>query len=393
MRRNIVIYLFMTAIMGACGHSAKPDIKPAEEPELLWKYEGLGRGYGGPCISKEGIFINAEENGNSYTVCLDHNGNFRWRSSNGKEFLGIEYSASYPGTRSAPTVFGRRLYAASGMGHLSCFDTRKGNVIWAVDLLNDLNGKLGDFGYSESPVVDKDKVYCFVGGQVHNLVALDRQTGELVWSAPVKKDSFAYSTPILINLLDKKVLVGTSRNYIHVVDRKDGELLSSYQLEDIRYGYEHCNSVVYKDENIYFTACEERGQGSIKLHLSEGGDSLTEVWRNPEVLNMFGGLVMIDNRLYTTLENKKLVGLDTRTGKIIFSVRAESGSIVYADHKLFIYGHNGKVQLFSLKDGEPELRSEMRIRDGSGHHFSFPVIVDGVMYIRHGDALMAYTFK
>jgi hypothetical protein len=49
------------------------------------------------------------------------------------------------------------------------------------------------------------------------------------------------------------------------------------------------------------------------------------------------------------------------------------------------------VQLFNLKDGMPELASEMRIRRGSGHHFSFPVIEDGVMYIRRGDALMAYA--
>ena len=117
----------------------------------------------------------------------------------------------------------------------------------------------------------------------------------LVWSAPVNRDSFAYSTPILLDLPGRKVLVGTSRNYIHVVDRQDGTLLSSYRLENIRYGYEHCNSVVHKDGYIYFVACEEHGQGSIKLHLSPDGGSLTEVWRNPEVINVFEGFVVIDN--------------------------------------------------------------------------------------------------
>jgi outer membrane protein assembly factor BamB len=135
------------------------------------------------------------------------------------------------------------------------------------------------------------------------MVALDRHTGDLRWSSPLKKDSLAYSTPILLNLPKRDVLVGTSRNYIHVVDRQDGELLSSYQLEDI------------------------------KLQLSEDGKTLKEVWRNRKVVNVFEGFVVVDNWLYATLENKELVTLDTETGRIRHSVRAESGNIVYADHK------------------------------------------------------------
>jgi len=409
LQKKIVIFALLLSIMGSCGRSGQQDSGPASEetsagtglldswpregPGLLWKYEGLGKGFGGPLVSTDGIFINAEEEGNSYTVCLDHNGTFRWRSPNGREFMGFDFSASYPGTRSTPSAMGRYVYAASGTGHLSCFESHTGNVVWTVDLIRDFNGKLGDFGYSESPAVDKNKVYCFTGGKVNNLVALDRFTGELVWSAPVRRDSFAYSTPILLPLAELNILIGTSRNYIHVVDRKDGTLLSSYRLEDISYGNEHCNSVLHQDGYIYFVPCEEHGQGTIKLHLSENGDSLTEIWRNNRVINVFEGFVVKGNRLYTTMENKKLLALDTETGRIVHSVRSVSGSIIRADNKLFIYGQNGTVQLFNLKEGIPELASEMRIRDGSGHHFSFPVIADGIMYIRRGDALMAYAVR
>ena len=409
MKENIVIFLGLMSILGSCdifvqqwNESASDAISPGtglldtwpdEGPELLWKYEGLGKGYGGPVISKEGIFINAEENSNSYTVGLDHNGTFRWRSPNGKEFVGTDYSASYPGTRSVPSVKGRRVYAVSGTGHMSCFDTRTGKAIWTVDIIKDFNGNLGEFGYSESPTIDETRVYCFPAGSVNNIVALDRLTGELVWSAPVNKDNFSYGTPILLNLPNRNILVGTSRNYIHVVDRQDGKLLSSYQLEDIKEGNEHCNSVVYQDRYIFFVHFKKNGQGTIKLLLSSDGRTLSEVWRNWIVTNVFEGFVVVDNRLYTTLENKNLVGLDVNTGRIRSSVRAVSGSIVYADSKLFVYGHNGKVQFFSLDGGEPELKSEMRISGGSGQHFSFPVIADGVMYIRRGDALMAYAVK
>ena len=409
MKENIIIFLCFISVLCSCdifvhqrNESASDgispgidllDVWPAEGPELLWKYEGLGRGYGGPMVSTDGIFINEEKEGMSYTIKLDLNGTVIWRSPNGKEFIGTDYSASYPGTRSVPTVIGRHVYAVSGTGHMSCFDSSTGNVIWAVDLITDFNGILGEFGYSESPTVDENSVYCFPGGKANNIVALDRLTGELVWSAPVKKDYFSYGTPILLNLPNRNVLVGTSRNYIHVVDRQDGKLLSSYQLEDIKEGNEHCNSVVYQDGYIFFVPFEKHGQGTIKLLLSSDGETLSEVWRNRKVINVFEGFVVVDNWLYTTLENKKLVGLDTNTGRIRNSVRAVSGSIVYADSKLFVYGHNGIVQLFSLDGENPELKSEMRVSDGNGHHFSFPVIADGVMYIRRGDALMAYAVQ
>lgn len=301
------------------------------------------------------------------------------------------YSASFPGTRSIPSLNDRHVYAVSGTGHLSCFDKDNGKVIWSVDLIKDFEGILGDFGYSASPVVDEQKVYCFAGGKENNLVALDRLTGNLVWSSPAKRDYFSYDTPILLDLPGRKVLVGTSRNYIYVVDRQNGKLLSSYLLEDIREGFEHCNSVVHQDGYIYFVPCAEHGQGCVKLHLSADGESLNEVWRNNEVINVFEGFAVKDKWLYTTLENKKLVSLDTETGRIRNSVRSVHGGLVSADNKIFIYGHNGMVQLFSLKEGKPVLKAEMRIREGSGQHFSFPVIVDGVMYIRRGDALMAFA--
>jgi hypothetical protein len=105
---------------------------------------------------------------------------------------------------------------------------------------------------------------------------------------------------------------------------------------------------------------------------------------------VFEGFVVKDRWLYTTLENKKLVSLDTETGDIVHSVRAVSGTIVSADRRLIIYGHNGVVQLFTLEDGKPVFRSQFRIREGSGQHFSFPVIAAGMMYIRRGNVLMAF---
>ena len=125
MKLCLQIFLLLMACLGSCDpgrqesgtvpsatSSPGKDLKatwPQGGPELLWTYEGLGKGYGGPCISTAGIFINAEEDGNSYTVGLDHQGKLQWKSPNGKEFVGFDFSATYPGTRSAPLPSGEKL--------------------------------------------------------------------------------------------------------------------------------------------------------------------------------------------------------------------------------------------------------------------------------------------
>ena len=40
-----------------------------------------------------------------------------------------------------------------------------------------------------------------------------------------------------------------------------------------------------------------------------------------------------------------------------------------------------------------EVISSFRVRQGSGPHWAHPVIHDGILYIRHGDVLMAYDIS
>jgi len=39
------------------------------------------------------------------------------------------------------------------------------------------------------------------------------------------------------------------------------------------------------------------------------------------------------------------------------------------------------------------ISSQTRVSHGSDQHWAHPVIMDGVLYIRHGNALIAYDVK
>jgi len=57
---------------------------------------------------------------------------------------------------------------------------------------------------------------------------------------------------------------------------------------------------------------------------------------------------------------------------------------------IYCYSESGYVGLAKSNPQEFEVVSSFRVKRGSGEHWAHPVIKDGRLYIRHGDALMVY---
>uniref|UniRef100_UPI0032171D79 outer membrane protein assembly factor BamB family protein n=1 Tax=uncultured Draconibacterium sp. TaxID=1573823 RepID=UPI0032171D79 len=362
-------------------------------PELLWVFEGLGKGYAAPIIFNDQIFVNGETDSSSFLFALNLDGNLLWKSPNGKEFMGEGFSGTYPGSRSTPTVINNLVYATSGHGRIACFETESGNEKWAIDIVKDFKSSIPYFGYSESVIVNDDKVYCFAGGPKVNMAALNRFTGETVWTSEAMKDTFSYCSPILVELESGKAIVTHSRHNLYAVDCNTGKTLGSYYLEGFEYDGEHCNSPVYSDGFIYFIGNDTEGCGAVKLELSKDGESLKEVWSNKKIKNNFNGYVKVGRNLFTTVKGNWLKALDIENGHVTDSAKVATGSIISADNKFICYGMNGEVNLITYNENKFNTHGKFKVSQGTGHHFSYPVLANGILYIRHGNALMAYKIK
>ena len=362
---------------------------PENGPELLWKYEGIGKGYAAPVVLNDKVFVNGEKDSISYLFCFDTNGQIIWEKPNGEEFMGEGFSATYPGSRSTPTVVNDLVYATSGKSRVACFDADSGTEIWAVNLIDDLGGLDNFFGYSESVIVDDGKVYCFPGGKENNNVALDAFTGEIIWASTAMQDTFSYCSPILVELNNQKVIVTHSRHKLYLIECETGQALGSYHIGHYQYDGEHCNSPIFDNGKIYFIG-NEKEDGAVKLTVSQEGKKLSKVWRNNKIKNNFNGYVKVGDNLFTTVKGNWLKAIDIETGLVADSVKAATGSIIYTDNKFYCYGMNGDFNMISYDQNQFENLSNFKITDGTGHHFAHPVIANGVLYIRHGNALMAY---
>jgi hypothetical protein len=107
-----------------------------------------------------------------------------------------------------------------------------------------------------------------------------------------------------------------------------------------------------------------------------------------------GGIVKIGQNIYTcTSEKKWLKCLDAGTGLASDSLKCGAGAVIWADGMLYYYNQRGEMDL--VKPGPPkmEITGTFKVTDGTKEHFSHPVISDGVLYLRHGKAFMAWNIR
>jgi outer membrane protein assembly factor BamB len=367
---------------------------PEKGPEEIWVAEGIGNGYGSPTVTEDELFVTGEIDSQAWMFCFSLNGELKWKRKFGKE-----WAKHYPGSRSAPTVVDDLIYVNSGAGTISCLGRGNGTLVWQKDYVNDFDAIFPMHGFSEAPVVSGDKVFCTPGGKEYNVVALDRFTGDVVWSCKGMGERMGYNPGNLIEFPNRKIYVTFSAYHMLGIDAETGELLWS-QLQDNTpvdkrepgVGDTHSNNVIFENGFIYYAAGD--GNRGVKLQLSEDGSEITEVWRTPDLDTYMSGFVKLGESIYGCGTRKKdLKSFHAETGEVIDSLKAGTGAVVAADNTLYYYNWGGELSLIGCENGKLKKQSSFKITRGTKEHFSHPVIKNGVLYQRRGDALMAFDIR
>ena len=157
---------------------------PKEGPKLLWQATDLENGYSTPAIAGGRLYVLSNKGtDNEFVQARDvKDGKEIWSTRIGKVGKPNQ-QPSYPAARSTPTVDGEVLYAFGSDGDLVCIEIDKGTVRWQKNLHADFQGKPGTWAYSESPLIDEDRVVCTPGVKRGDArIPLDKKTGELIWN-------------------------------------------------------------------------------------------------------------------------------------------------------------------------------------------------------------------
>ncbi len=359
---------------------------PEQGPEVLWTIEGIGHGYSSPSFSNGKIYLSGMIDRSGYVFIFNKDGLLL----NSYEY-GPEFYTSYPGSRSTPLVVDDLLYLASGMGKLMCLEAYSGKVIWSRDATDDFGGENIRWGITENLLIDGDKLFFAPGGKKHNIVALNRFTGETIWSSAGTGDGdlSAYCSPLIVELPGRRVFITIMASSIVGLDAASGEFLWSYPFANRN--SIHANTPLFRDGHIYAFSTDEAG--SVKLRLNPDGSQIEPVWVNKEINPMQGGAVIVDNHIYTAVYvGRRWYCIDRNTGKPVWSSRdLDRGVVIYADGRLYYYTERGELALSRPDPGGMEIISHTSIDHvGTGLHFSHPVIHEGRLYVRRGEAMVVF---
>ncbi len=365
-----------------------------EGPKLIWTATGSGSGFSSPSVYNGHIYVTGIENGRESLSALDLNGNLKWKTEYGQAS-----TQSFPEARSTPTVDGNYVYVISGRGEVVCLDAQTGAIKWSVQALKQFEANHGAYGIAESPLIVDDKVIYTPCGRKTTVVALNKYNGEVVWASESIRDQSGYVSPILAEIGGKKQIITVTENHVIGVDSENGKIIWKIANTEIASPRRqiNCVSPIYFDGAVFVTSGYNDSGALIRL--SEDGTKADIAWINPDLDTHHGGVVLVDGYIYGSNwinnENGNWVCLDWNTGKTMYETKWKNkGSIISADGMLYCYEEQrGSLGLVRATPEGFNVISSFNITYGDGPHWAHPVISDSILYIRHGDVLMAYNIK
>lgn len=359
---------------------------PTEGLKLLWSYNELGQGHSSPTITDDRVFISDNKDSIGYAYAFDLNGKVIWKTT-----YGAEWNDQYPGVRSTFTYYKNRLYLLSSYSVAICLDAATGAKIWEVDFQKMYGSVIPKFGKVESPLIYNDKIIFTPGGDTTAMIALNPDNGKVIWESKGIENNASYCSPQLIDFAGKKVIVNSLASVIAGFDADNGTILWTYPQTN-KYNI-HCNTPMYKDGYLY--SVTGYGKGGVMLKLGDDGKSVTKVWSDTLLDNQMGGAILYNSMIVSSGHyNKSWYVLDWKTGAVKFTSKAIGvGAVIFADDHFYGYSDKGELALMKLTDNGLELVSMMKISLGTEQHWSHPVIRKGVLYLHHGNTLMAYSLK
>jgi outer membrane protein assembly factor BamB len=356
-------------------------------PQLLWNYDGLGEGHSSVAIASDRIYITGMTDGKGYLYVFDLNG----KLLNKKEYGG-EWSESYNGTRGTVTANDGKLYLVSGLGDVVCLNESDLSIVWKKNFISDFESKNIKWGICESPLIVGDKLIVTPGGAQHNIVALNKTTGALIWSCAGEGELSAYCSPLYVGDQQTPQVVTMTAKHIVGVDVATGKKLWSF--ENVNRHDVHPNIPVYGGDNMLLCT-SGYGKGSVMLRLTDGGRNVEKVWEVAQLDSRLGAMVKSGDYAYGSGDaNRFWFCVDWKTGELKYKANTlPVGNIIAADGMLYCYSDRGDIALARITPEKFDIVSRFSVTLGTDQHWAHPVIYKGVLYVRHGNTLMAYKIS
>jgi len=374
----------------------------ASGPPLAWKATGIGVGFSSVAVAGTRLYTMGDTGGAQQLMAFNRSdGKPLWTAR-----IGAPWRDEMGGPRGTPTVDGDLVYAIGTEGDLVCVEAATGKERWRKSLVRDFGGEMMSmWKFSESPLVDGDRVVVTPGAKSAALVALDKKTGKELWRAAVPdlgprgKDGAGYSSIMISNGGGVKQYVQLLGRGLVGVRASDGKFL--WGNNHVANHVANISTPIVKDDYVFASTGYQTG--SVLLQLAKSGDGVAarEVYflEAGTLQNHHGGLVLVGDHVYAARATARASRSASSSSPARWRGAATSGTRgrlggggvrgrqpglpLPERHGRADRGHSHRLQ------GEGLVR-DPGVKDPSWSH---PVVLDGILYLREQDTLYAYDVK
>jgi outer membrane protein assembly factor BamB len=353
---------------------------------VVWS-RPLGSGFSGISIAGDCLVTCFGDAESSFLVRLDPaTGEELWRLRQGPAFE----ETNGDGPRSTPTIDGDGVFAMSSRAQLFAVGAADGKQRWSVDLGALLNVEKLEFrGYASSPLIEGDRLVILVGPTAgKTLAALDKHTGEIVWTA--LSGRAAFSSPIAATIHGRRQIVAAIASGLAAVDAASGEELWEFPWE-VRYDVSAATPVFLEPDRVFHSVGYDKGALMLTIGLEGDHWSARPAWTKRVFRNHFSSSVHHAGYLYG-FDEAMLKCIDAGDGEELWRKRGlGKGTLIYADGVLIALGGDGLLALIEATPEEYRELGSMQVFETTS--WTAPTLAGGRLYLRDRERIVCLDLR
>ena len=251
-------------------------------PKVLWSAP-MGIGYAAPAVLNGRVYVlDYDEAKQSDTLrCLSlADGKEIWRRG-----YQIPIDPDHGVSRTVPAVTEKHVVTFGPKCHVMCVDAVTGDFRWGIDLVKQYRSVWPKWYASQNPLIDGDRVILAPAGKEVLILAVDCQSGKVLWKTPNKRGwKMTHSSVIPMEFKGKRMYVYCASGGVAAVaaedygDVKAGDVL--WERTDWQVPFANIPSPVIIG-NGHVLLSGGYGGGAMMIRLKEDGGKFTSetVWR------------------------------------------------------------------------------------------------------------------
>ena len=361
--------------------------------EKSWRIE-LDKGYPGPIISEDRVFVAETANGDTELVrALDRKTGKEWWRASWPGKISVPFYAKRSGDwiRATPAFDGQTLYVAGMEEMLVALDGKTGKERWRVDFPKRFNTPKPEFGFASSPMIDGTHLYVQAA---NSMLKLDSKTGATIWRALEHADgsmeSGAFSSPVIARIAGRQMLLVQTRTDLYGLNPDTGAVLWKQFVPNFR-GMNILTPVAYGDSIFTSTYQNDSYLFTVSSNGS-GGFAVKELWRN-KAKGYMSTPVIHGGMAYLHLGNQRLTCIDLKTGESRWTTQpfGRYWSLVLRGDKILALDEIGSLHLIRANADKFELLDSQEL--GISEAWAHLAVAGSELFVRDLKSITAYRWK